>query len=99
MIGQVTPIAVTAIGWKYYIVFIVCNLTNALFFWAFQPETKGLNLEDMDELFRDHPLFVPRSKWQPSSHVDEDAREIAKRERDGGVIGKDVAAEYLEETA
>lgn len=47
MIGQVTPIAVSAIGWKYYIVFIVCNLTNALFFWAFQPETKGLNLEDM----------------------------------------------------
>jgi hypothetical protein len=47
MIGQVTPIAVSSIGWKYYILFIVCNLTNAIFFWAFQPETKGLNLEDM----------------------------------------------------
>ena len=40
MIGQVTPIAITAIGWKYYIVFIVCNLTNAIFFFCFQPETK-----------------------------------------------------------
>jgi hypothetical protein len=95
----VTPIAVTAIGWKYYIVFIVCNFTNALFFWAFQPETKGLNLEDMNELFRDHPLFVPGSKWQPSSHVDEDAREIAKREREAGLIGKDKAAEHLEDLA
>lgn len=89
----------TAIGWKYYIVFIVCNFTNALFFWAFQPETKGLNLEDMNELFRDHPLFVPGSKWQPSSHVDEDAREIAKREREAGLIGKDKAAEHLEDLA
>ena len=44
-IGQVTPIAVTAIGWKFYLVFIVCNFTNAVFFYCFQPETKGLNLE------------------------------------------------------
>ena len=88
-----------SIGWKYYIVFIVCNLTNAIFFWAFQPETKGLNLEDMDELFRDHPLFAPRSKWQPSSHLDEDAREIAKREREADLIAKDKAVEYLEDPA
>lgn len=96
MIGQVTPIAITAIGWKYYIVFIVCNLTNAIFFWCFQPESKALNLEDMDEMFRDHPLFVPGSKWQPSSHVDENAREIAKHEKIEGVLGQEQAAEYLE---
>jgi hypothetical protein len=88
MIGQVTPIAVTARGWKYYIVFIVCNLTNAIFFWAFQPESKGLNLEDMDELFREHPTFVPGSKWTPSSKIDENAREIAKQERGVGTHAK-----------
>jgi sugar porter (SP) family MFS transporter len=82
MIGQVTPIAVTAIGWKFYLVFVVCNATNALFFWAFQPETKGLNLEDMDELFRDHPLFVPGSKWQPTSHIDEEALKIRRLEEE-----------------
>lgn len=76
--------------------FIVCNLTNAIFFWCFQPETKGLNLEDMDEMFRDHPLFVPGSKWTPSSHVDEDAREIAKRERAEGVLAKEKADEFIE---
>ncbi|TKA81598.1 hypothetical protein B0A55_03548 [Friedmanniomyces simplex] len=81
MIGQVTPIAVSSIGWKYYIVFIVCNLENSIFFWAFLPETKGLNLEDMNELFRDHPTFVPRSHWVPSSHIDEDALVYAKREK------------------
>ncbi|KAJ4417807.1 hypothetical protein N0V82_005973 [Gnomoniopsis sp. IMI 355080] len=65
MIGQITPIAVASIGWKYYIVFIVCNLTNGIFFWAFLPETKGLNLEDMDELFFTSPTFVPGSRWEP----------------------------------
>ncbi|KAL1968622.1 hypothetical protein VTN77DRAFT_1448 [Rasamsonia byssochlamydoides] len=77
MIGQVTPIAVTAIGWQYYVIFIVCNLTNTLFFWAFLPETKGLNLEDMDELFYKSPTFVPGSNWKPSSHIDVDAQKIA----------------------
>ncbi|KAF7158658.1 hypothetical protein CNMCM6106_005448 [Aspergillus hiratsukae] len=77
MIGQVTPIAIAAIGWRFYIIFIVCNLGNALFFWAFLPETKCLNLEDMDELFYNSPTFVPGSHWVPSSHIDEDARKIA----------------------
>ena len=82
MIGQVTPIAVTSIGWKFYIIFIVFNLSSAAFFWAFLPETKGLNLEDMDELFRDSPTFVPGSKWVPSRDLDEDAQQIAQK---GGV--------------
>ena len=94
MIGQVTPIAITAIGWKFYLVFVICNLTNAIFFWAFQPETKGLNLEDMNELFRDSPTFVPGSKWKPSSHIEEEAAEIAKQEREAGKSA--VSAEHLE---
>jgi len=80
MVGQVTPIAVTAIGWKYYLVFVVCNFTTAIFFWAFLPETKGLNLEDLEELFEKSPTFVPRSKWVPSSHVELDARRIAEKQ-------------------
>jgi hypothetical protein len=77
MIGQVTPIAVTSIGWRYYLIFIITNITNAIFFWAFLPETKGLNLEDMDELFYNSPLFVPGTHWTPTSHVDADAERIA----------------------
>ncbi|THX99949.1 general substrate transporter [Aureobasidium pullulans] len=92
MIGQVTPIAISSIGWKFYLVFIVCNLTNAIFFWCFQPETKGLNLEDMDELFRDSPTFVPGSKWAPSSYVNELAREIAK-----GDEVKTIETQHIEE--
>ncbi|KAL2863381.1 general substrate transporter [Aspergillus lucknowensis] len=77
MIGQVTPIAISSIGWRYYLIFIITNTTNAIFFWAFLPETKGLNLEDMDELFFTSKLFVPGSSWTPTSHVDADAKKIA----------------------
>jgi len=100
MIGQVTPIAITAIGWRFYVIFIVCNAVNGVFFWAFLPETKGLNLEDMDELFRDSPTFVPGSKWQPSSHIDADAETVAEQElRLGlGKAGWNESSEHVENT-
>jgi hypothetical protein len=59
MIGQVTPIAMQTVGWKYYILFVVCNFTNAVFFWAFLPETKKIPLEEMNYLFTHAPWFVP----------------------------------------
>ncbi|KAI5846552.1 MFS sugar transporter [Morchella snyderi] len=59
MIGQVTPIAMTNIGWKYYMLFIVCNFTNAIFFWALLPETAKVPLEAMDNLWENAPWFVP----------------------------------------
>ncbi|OSC96354.1 general substrate transporter [Trametes coccinea BRFM310] len=62
MIAQVSPIAFDHVGWKYYLVFAVCGFTNALFFWAFLPETKGIPLEELDAYFETVPLFVPGSK-------------------------------------
>ena len=38
---------------------IVCNFTNALFFWAIQPETAKRPLEEMNYLFTNAPIFVP----------------------------------------
>jgi hypothetical protein len=70
MIGQVTPVALKAIGWRFYILFIVCDVTNALFFYFFLPETKGVTLEAMNDLFENSPIIVPGSSWQPSVEVD-----------------------------
>lgn len=46
------------IGWRFYLVFVVCNLTNAIFFWAFLPETAKRPLEEMNYLFEHAPWIV-----------------------------------------
>lgn len=43
---------------RFYIVFVVCNFTNALFFWALLPETARRPLEEMNELFTKAPWIV-----------------------------------------
>lgn len=58
MIGQVTPIALNNIGWKFYILFIVGNFTNALFFYFMLPETAKKPLEEMNYLFSNTPWIV-----------------------------------------
>ncbi|KAL4980438.1 general substrate transporter [Aspergillus desertorum] len=72
MIAEVTPVALENIGWRYYILFIVCDFGNALFFYLFLPETKGITLEVMDDLFTNSPLLVPGSRWQPRPELDVD---------------------------
>lgn len=66
MIGQITGPAMKTVGYRYYILFVICNFTNALFFWAVLPETARRPLEEMNRLFTDAPLFVPtidRKDW------------------------------------
>lgn len=46
------------IGWRFYLVFVVCNFTNAIFFWAFLPETAKRPLEEMNYLFEHAPWVV-----------------------------------------
>lgn len=58
MIGQTTSPAIAQVGWRYFLLFVVCNFTNAIFFWALMPETKQLPLEEMNLLFSG-PWFVP----------------------------------------
>jgi MFS family permease len=70
MIGQVTSVALAQVGWRFYLLFVVCNFTNAVFFYLFLPETKGVTLEQMNDLFENSPLLVPGSKWSPRAEVD-----------------------------
>lgn len=69
LIGQITTIAIQNVGApRYYILFIVCNFTNAIFFWAFMPETAKLPLESMNRLFTEAPLFVPTANMSQYNH-------------------------------
>ena len=51
MIVQITPIALTNIGYKTYIIFAVLNSCWVPIIYFFFPETKGLELEDVDRFF------------------------------------------------
>ncbi|KAE8359024.1 general substrate transporter [Aspergillus caelatus] len=62
MIGQVTPIAMENVRYRYYFLFIICNFTNAIFFWLLLPETKKLPLEEMNYLFSNSPWIVLGTK-------------------------------------
>jgi len=44
-------------------VFAICGHTNALVIWAFYPETTGRRLEEMDDLFKNAPIFVPGTSY------------------------------------
>ncbi|BEI87266.1 hypothetical protein CcaverHIS002_0706120 [Cutaneotrichosporon cavernicola] len=48
---QITPIALKKIHYKFYIVFAVINAAFLPPIYFFYPETKGMNLEDVDRLF------------------------------------------------
>lgn len=60
----VNPIALDAIGWRYYIVFIVVLVLFAVTAFFFYPETKGYSLEQVAVIF-DGPV---------ESEVDEEKR-------------------------
>ncbi|KAF4339341.1 ascus development 3 [Fusarium beomiforme] len=53
IITQCSPIALAAVGWKYYILFILTNALCALIFFFVYPETRGKSLEEIDEIFGD----------------------------------------------
>ncbi|KAK1985303.1 general substrate transporter [Colletotrichum cereale] len=54
-----SPQALTAIGFRFFYVFVFFNVTAALCYYFFYPETSGRTLEQMDELFGD---YVPMSE-------------------------------------
>ncbi|KFZ14498.1 hypothetical protein V501_03197 [Pseudogymnoascus sp. VKM F-4519 (FW-2642)] len=91
MIGQVTSPAINDIGWRYFLVFVVCNFTNAVFFWAFMPETAKRPLEEMNLLFSVSSWFVPTMNRNEYT-----ANELEHRVQE--VIEKDIAL-HVENTS
>ncbi|GJC90597.1 lactose permease [Colletotrichum liriopes] len=47
----VNPIALEAIGWKYYLVFVVILVIGCFIVYFFYPETRGHTLEEMAVIF------------------------------------------------
>lgn len=63
---------------------VVCNLTNAIFFWAILPETAKRPLEEMNYLFTNAPTFVPGMKSSEFQTHDLERR-VEEVERKGSI--------------
>lgn len=48
---EMTPPAIANISWRVFIIFAVLNALWVPLVYAFFPETKGLELEDIDHIF------------------------------------------------
>ncbi|CAI6339396.1 unnamed protein product [Periconia digitata] len=78
ILAQASPTALLNVGWRYYIFFLVMNLSTALAVYLFLPETFGKSLEEINEVFGDSFVTV---------HLDDN---IAKEKLDQAVHVEDV---------
>lgn len=75
MIVQITPIAIQNIGWRTYIIFAVLNATWVPVIFLFFPETKGMQLEDVDRLFAGDALLAEHyGDKSPEGNLAEDVK-------------------------
>jgi len=58
---MVTPVGISSIGWKYFVIFGVFNAVTIPILYLFYPEVAGLSLEGVDELFADGKVTMRRS--------------------------------------
>jgi hypothetical protein len=49
--SYINPIALNAIGWKYYLVYCIWLIVELFVVWKFYVETKGRTLEELAEIF------------------------------------------------
>ncbi|KAL6867165.1 general substrate transporter [Trichoderma novae-zelandiae] len=73
----VTAVALEAINWRYYLIFVGLNLIYGLCWFVFGVETRGRTLEEMDEVFN--------AKWPPRAAL----QKHVMIKRDGHLAGFD----------
>lgn len=86
VIIMVTPVAISTIGWRYYIVFSVICACIPVSVYFLYPETMGRNLEEIDFMFRDSPSAWATVKYARTRPVAM-PQEFAKKNKTDHVEG------------
>ena len=73
--NQVSPIAFSEVGYKYYSLFICTNLVGAIVVFFIFPETKGKSLEEIAQIFGDEVIVADLAKTQEKIAGNRDAEE------------------------
>lgn len=74
--SQITPLAMEAIAWKFYLVMIATNLAAAFIYWMWLPETNQLSLEEIAGAFGDD---IAKNKLD-EFHAGEDDKPVGAME-------------------
>ncbi|KAL6302497.1 general substrate transporter [Sparassis latifolia] len=76
LFSQVSNLAISNIGWKYYLVFICLNFVDFIIIAFFFPETKGKSLEEMAQVFGDE-VVMQEIPHEPREKMVDDAKHEA----------------------
>ena len=96
---QVTPLAVEAISWRYFLIFLICSSIFAVMFYFLYPETQGKTLEDIEAIFGDkasemrssiRPILTSadRGVVRSSRREDTEGRKQRRIEGRGGCLAR-----------
>ncbi|EIW84370.1 general substrate transporter [Coniophora puteana RWD-64-598 SS2] len=71
IVGQVTPTMLTEITYGTFLFFGCITFLGAMFIWLLVPETKGLTLEEMDDVFGDAEGIAAADKERQARIADQ----------------------------
>ncbi|KAK7202733.1 general substrate transporter [Myxozyma melibiosi] len=89
VISRIVPIAMDSIGWRTFLMFAIFNAAIAIFVFLVVRETRGVALEQMDDIFSTGLLMKP-SQWnlnmpKSTAVIDEELEMELGRERDAKI--------------
>jgi sugar porter (SP) family MFS transporter len=78
---QATATAFANIGWKFFLVFIIISGLGSIWAYVYIPETKGVPLEELAQLFGDEDEVVV---YLRDVHIDRNTHELIMSRHNGG---------------
>jgi sugar porter (SP) family MFS transporter len=90
LFSKVVPFGVQNIGWRLFLMFAIFNFANVIFTWFIVKETKGLSLEEMENLFSSPDSFSAEDSHARAQGIvanlhDEKLAEVEELEVQGDV--------------